>query len=393
MTHPHILLLPSWYPTDYAPIRGNFFREQAQALKEAGAQVGVIYVDFRSYRTLKAAHLLGTRFQIEHRIERGIATYRYCGWNPLSARWRYRWTINLSQRMWRRYIAKWGVPDIIHAHSVIWGGAAASALARQTGIPYILTEHSSGYARGLIRPWQRPIIEGVLLHAAALLAVSPAVKQILTPYVPSRSDEIIVTPNMVNTSFFHLPSTPRASRPFRFLSVANLNRNKGLDIVLRAFAQAFEQAEEVILEIGGDGPERTALERLVVELNIQARVVFLGRLSREEVRAAMWRANALVLASHIETFGVVLIEAMATGLPVIATRSGGPEQIVTSRTGVLVERGNVSALARAMKHLRENRCQWGDEAAIRQEAISNYDQQVIANRLLEIYAKTLNPSP
>ena len=83
-------------------------------------------------------------------------------------------------------------------------------------------------------------------------------------------------------------------------------------------------------------------------LGVGSRVRFLGQLSRVEVRDAMWRANAFVLASRLETFGVVLIEALATGLPVISTGCGGPEDIIVPEVGVLLAPGDEQGLADAM---------------------------------------------
>jgi len=101
------------------------------------------------------------------------------------------------------------------------------------------------------------------------------------------------------------------------------------------------------LVIVGAGKERRRLCDLAGE-----GVEFTGALSRSETRRQMWSANALVLPSEFETFGVVLIEALATGIPVIATRCGGPEEIVTPAEGVLINRGDETELTRAMISIR-----------------------------------------
>ena len=388
MSNPHVLILPSWYPTGYFPMRGTFFREQAQALKEAGCQVGVIYPDFRSLRSINRGKLLTTRFQRAYRIEDGIPTYRVCGWNVISARLRGRLWVNLVKSMWRAYVAQWGRPDILHAHSVLWGGVAARQLSMQTGLPYVITEHSSGFARSMIRVWQEPFIEDAFTHASATIAVSGALARALSSYLPKGGSDIEIIPNMVDVSYFSLSPVRASDGPFRFLTVAFLKKNKGIDTLLRAFTQAFRERDDVGLEIGGDGPERRALERLVQELGIHDRVKFLGYLHREEVKTAMWRAHAFVLPSYVETFGVVLIEAMATGLPVIATYSGGPEEIVTPQTGILVKPGNVSALARALWHVKENREAFPAET-IRTNVVQKYSKTAVVTRLLALYQNIL----
>ncbi len=385
MSDPHVLVLPSWYPTHYSPMRGSFFLEQARALQQAGLQVGVIYPDFRSYRTLKDGALFATHFQLSKQIEDGLPSVRFDGWNPISARLRGRMFLSLTKRLWKAYVDRWGRPDIIHAHSALWGGAAARELAYKTGIPYVITEHSSAYARGLIRPWQRDILSKAFSQTAALITVSQSLAQSLEPFLESKHAPIKIIPNMVDTAFFTLNPALHSEGPFRFLVVAFLTANKGIDCLLRAFARAFNDAPDVILEIGGDGPERRPLESLVDALSLRDRVRFLGSLSREAVREAMWRANAFVLPSYVETFGVVLIEAMATGLPVIATRSGGPEEIITPRTGALVAPGDESALAQALVDMRNNRDRFLPGDQIRKEIVTKFSQQAVIGQLLAVY--------
>jgi len=382
---PHIVLFPSWYPTDYFPVRGSFFQEQAQALKEEGARVGVIYADMRSYRTLKLGKRLATRFQISECIEHGVVTYRFHGWNPLNARIRKKLTLKLTKRMWRIYTAKWGRPDIIHAHSAIWGGIAARAISQQTGVPYMITEHSSGFTRGLIRGWQQKAIKDAIGHASTLITVSRSLKQILQPYLHQNASNVVVIPNMVDTSFFAMSPNLRIPHPFRFLTVAFLSPNKGIDNLLKAFALVFKNNPDVALEIGGDGPQRQQLEQRAAQLGIENQVTFLGYLSREAVRDAMWRANAFVLPSYVETFGIVLVEAMATGLPVIGTRSGGPEEIITPTMGILVQPGDVQALSEALEKIRQQRNSFAPAVEIRNIVIQKYSKKTVIEQLMNIY--------
>ncbi|NOZ50485.1 MAG: glycosyltransferase family 4 protein [Chloroflexi bacterium] len=385
----HVLLLPSWYPTDYLPARGMFFQEQALALLEEGVRIGVIYADFRSLRTLKHGKILSYHFQVSRSEENGIFTLRFHGWNTLSARLRAFLSVKLTTYMLQDYIARWGRPDLIHAHSVLWAGVAARDIYRQLGIPYVITEHSSGYARGLIKPWQQHAIRDALAHAAAILAVSQSLAQTLLPYLQQDHDSVEVVPNVADTAFFSLNPALRSKSPFSFLTVAFLKPNKGIDILLRAFASRFRKSNGVVLEIGGDGPQQRVLERLAIELRIADKVKFLGYLDHNGVRQAMWRANVFVLPSYVETFGVVFIEAMATGLPVIGSRSGGPEEIISPHVGLLIEPGDVDALAQAMERVKEQRHLFADDSEIRYEATRRYDKKVVAERLLEIYRRTL----
>jgi len=178
--------------------------------------------------------------------------------------------------------------------------------------------------------------------------------------------------------------------------VATLSPNKGIHDAIRAFAKARASIEHPVqLSIGGGEKTghagyRKELEQLAASLGVAEQVQFLGALSRTEVRNAMWRANTFVLSSYVETFGVVVIEAMATGLPVVATRSGGPEEIVSPNTGWLTEPGDVSGLAEA---LIEAYGQWDEMSAraseIRDEAVAKYGEKVVVEQLRGIYESVL----
>lgn len=178
------------------------------------------------------------------------------------------------------------------------------------------------------------------------------------------------------------------SSPFRFLTVSLLSPHKRVDWLLRAFAQAFSQHDDVILEIGGDGEDRAALENLVRELAISERVRFLGRLDRAGVREAMQRANAFVLTSLFETFGIVLIEAMATGLPVVSTACGGPEDIVTPEVGLLVPTDQFDRLAPALRKMYQTHAQY-DPSAISTYAERRFSTPVVTKQIIDVYNDVL----
>ncbi len=378
----HVLVLPSWYPTPEAPLNGIFFKEQALALRKAGSKVGVVYPEFRSLRTFSLEGILKNRFQVRFFEEEGIPTYRFCGWNLPRLRVGPRLWVCLVLRLFERYVRKFGMPDLVHAHSVLWGGVAAMQICRQHGTPYVITEHSSHYARGLIQDWQEPHIRNSLMQASAILAVGSGLMNHLSQYAPEK--KITLVPNMVDTDFFTLPRWPRSESPFRLLTVALLTPNKGIDLLIRAFAEVLKVHPDAYLEIGGDGPQRGELESLAVTLGVADKVCFLGMLSREGVRDAMWRANAFVLPSYVETFGVVLIEALATGLPVIATRSGGPEDFISPMVGLLINPGNINELRQGLCYLLAKRGFFA-EKVMRQYVTNRYGEKAIAETLLGLY--------
>ena len=172
----HILLLPSWYPETPDSTDGIFFREQAHALARAGLRVGVAAPLFRSPRRRREifAGRYGTRVFSDGPIPTYTAHSTYlCP--PLPHFDRERW-LAAGMKLFARYLAEQGRPDILHAHAVNHGGILAQRIAARHGIPYVITEHSSTYARGLIRRWQRPAMMAASAppFAACLKANTPA---------------------------------------------------------------------------------------------------------------------------------------------------------------------------------------------------------------------------
>jgi len=385
----HALWLPSWYCLEEDPIKGIFFKEQAQALVQAGLNIGVIYPEIRSLRNFSWALGLKNRFQTSFKSENGIPTLRMHGWN-LFPTFGYRqmqaWISSVIKLM-ELYVAKQGLPDVIHAHSALWGGICAEVIAKKYRIPYLITEHFSGMqqlaplGKDINNCWSRPYVCSAYENAQQIFAVGGALKQAIEGLVER---EVTVLPNFFDESFFQLKPSSSTKEPFRYLCLAQLSPIKNYPLLLHAFQAAYARNKQLVLEIGGSGKIKAQLEKLAESLGISSAVHFLGGLSRLEVAAAMQRAHAFVLASRIETFGVVLIEALATGLPVIATRCGGPEDIIHEANGMLVPSNNEQALAQAMLEMPKRYNQY-DPKLLRADVIERFSKQTIVKKLIDTY--------
>ncbi|MEF8864368.1 MAG: glycosyltransferase [Salinibacter sp.] len=382
----HVLVVPSWYPTTEAPLEGIYFAEQACCLQAHGMEVGVVYPEQQSLRRATAGALRRKHFQTEWTTNHGVPTLRRYGWNVW---WRFppgfRLRIRGAVRLARRYVDRRGLPDVIHAHSARWAGAAAAQISDALGVPYVLTEHFSGFLRGTMWPWRRPLVDRGLRHASGLAAVSTALRDVLRARRGAASEDVAVHPNPVRASFFTRPPEGRPSPPpLRFVTVAGLNPRKNVGGLIEAFARAFDSSQAAVLSIVGDGPRRAALEAQARRLNVADRVDFRGQQGRAGVREALWNAHAFALSSRHETFGVALVEAMATGLPVIATRCGGPEDIVTEETGVLVPPAAPTALAQALCTMQEQRAAYAP-GRIRAHAVDRYGPEPFVRRTQSLY--------
>src|SRR5687768_6884021 len=171
----HVLVLPSWYPTALDPVNGIFFREQAKALAAAGLRVGVAAPILRGVRTAGRGRLAGYRFQLSEEDDGGVATLRALGWSiPKADALNRRLWGAMARRLARRYAARHGRPDVVHAHSALAAGEPAAGIARAWGVPCVITEHTSMYAEGRIDPAWLPRIHAAFAGAARVVAVSRA---------------------------------------------------------------------------------------------------------------------------------------------------------------------------------------------------------------------------
>jgi glycosyltransferase involved in cell wall biosynthesis len=176
------------------------------------------------------------------------------------------------------------------------------------------------------------------------------------------------------------------------LTVAGLIKRKGVDVILRALARLSAEFDFQFV-VCGEGREAAALKRLSSQLGLADRVRFVGQVSRREIPKYFAACDVFVLASHMEAAGNVLLEAMASGRPVVCTDSGGPPEYVRDGvTGVVVPPGDAAAMAGALgrlladPRLRSRMGRSGREIAEREH---RYDRMVA--EYLEVYRRALSP--
>ena len=384
----HILIIPSWYPQFSGDIGGSFFREQAIALKRAGHSVGVIYPQIRSLKSIYKIFKKPYGLTIE--ADDGVDTLRWYSINffPKVKNYNKNHWVSLGLRLFQVYIEKYGIPDIIHVHSMLYAGFVAEIIKEKYNIPYVITEHSSTFARNLISQEIMVSLQPIVAHANICLAVSQNFCQYLNEQF-NHSDWKYI-PNIVNDNFFkpNINQSTTYLEKKRIISICHLNKNKNTELLIQAFSQFIRQSliVDVELIIGGDGEEREVLENLVKELDLVESVKFLGSLTRESVKAEIQKSSMFVISSHYETFGVVAIEALALGKPVLSTKCGGPESIVTPKVGILVENNSVDDLARGMLHLYEHLNDYNPNE-LKAYCLENFSEQAVVSKLIQVYSE------
>lgn len=374
----HVMFIPSWYHNKRNPVHGSFFKEQAEAIQESGVKVTVAYNEIWPLTQLfKINEKIGISFSIEDKLR----TYRYKNFNYLPKNPKMFSIFNRRMdRLYREIVKKEGKIDLIHCQSSFWAGISAAYISKKYNIPLIITEHSSLKTAIYIKDSYKPFIKKSYLDADALIAVGNGLKKEISEF-SGRSD-IKVIHNLIPVERFNIRKDNNDI--FTFFSLAFLEGEKGMDVLIKAFAKYFKNTNTKLI-IGGDGSQKEYLINLAKELQIDRQVDFLGALSREEVSNYMSRCNTFVLASKYETFGVVYIEALASGKPVIGTYNGGAEDIINEDNGLLVKVNDIDDLGNAMKYITKNINSY-DAEKIRSECIDKYSKKKIINEILKVYS-------
>lgn len=379
-----VLFVSTWYPSRDYPTTGIFVREHALAVQR--------YADVRIAASAHVPHQ-ARRVIFEETVEFGLPTSRLyirgspmVRANPLAAlrrlalqTWGF-WRIarNLKRAGYR--------PAIVHAH-VYATALPALVVGRVFGAPVVLTEHSTLFFRPrlgrLIGFYTRTFVNRMryVMPVSEPLAERLRYHGVRTP--------IQVVPNTVDLSVFYPAARPAPyALPLRLLTVAQFGANKGYRHLLDAVAQLRQRRSDFHLDIVGDGPLRPDIEARIAALRLGDHVTLHGQLPKPAVAERMRRADVLVLASLYETFGVVLIEAMASGLPVVATRVGGVPEVVGPEEGRLVPPGDPAALSAAIDEVLSNRAAY-DPQRLADSARRRYAPEVVGAQVMAIYRDVL----
>lgn len=280
-------------------------------------------------------------------------------------------------------------PDIIHGHSrFLFGITLANKISSSYSIPYIITEHSSYYFRGLIDDEILPVLQKSYNEAHQSFAVSHVLKskveEIVKPQKP-----LSVIGNALSEIYF-LPTDFTDSgiekKHFEVIAVARLDENKNHRLLIQAFSEAAIPLARLTLI--GDGPLFEEYKKLVSEKGMENVVFFTGHLPKEKVRENMLKADLMVVSSFVETFSVVVIEAHACGLPVVSTDCGGPIELIDDSNGIILNKNTVTEMANAIIKIYENRTSYNKQE-IRANTIAKYSPIAIASKYINVYEKVL----
>jgi len=395
-----IFVIPSWYPSSERPVYGSFVKDQVEALaKYQNIEIAVstwghadsyiptrkpwVFLKRLAWSFSQKQEIRKTiyenliecftpQIQFSHRLFFGGANNALIKANLQN--------LELAEK-------KLGGIDLIHAHVSYPAGYIAQKIYQQTGIPYIITEHMSPFpfASFLKNDKQfKEMIVKPLLGSKKIIAVSRPQKQRISEFgIPN----ICVIPNLVDTNRFKIKKG--ISKKVRFLTVGGLNKQKGIDILIHSLSRLEEnELAKINLTIVGNGECELEYKSLSKKLELSEIITFHNSVRREDLPCFFQAADVFILPSRHESFGVVYIEALSAGLPVIATYNGGAETIINNKNGVLVQNGDIAKLTESISWMIANYTKFQPKK-LREYAKRKYGSHEVSSLLYKTYQEVL----
>lgn len=380
-----ILALTNLFPTPWAPTRAPFNRQQFEHLARHHTLHTLTAVDFRERLSNPRSDLNIPHLHTDH------FTYLY---PPLIGRSLHAlcWLLSL---LWQRgnqirnahydcLLASWAYPDAV----------AVSWLARKLGVPYVMKLHGSDINVQAGYTLRRMQIRSALRHANGVVAVSRALadKAIALGADPAHTHVIY---NGVDSRLFAPGSRDKARQRLQLatdapllLYVGNLKASKGCIDLLEAFPALLAAKPQARLLYIGDGPCRAELLQRATTLGCAERVELKGAIKHDALGDWFRAADLLCLPSHNEGVPNVVLEAMACGTPVVATRVGGIPEVVPAQAGILVPVKDRAALSAAL--LESSERGWDGAAIAAHAATFRWEDNV--NRLATVLQQAITPA-
>jgi len=358
--NPHVLFVSSWYPSPNTS-EGTFVELHLLALQSREVKCAMLLngeITFGNYlRSGKSKkELLNFRRRPDIAFVDSLAVhYKPLRFSKNPNEVRRMNILRTAGRSVQGYIRKNGKPDVIFHHGIFDLTYLSRHLSKVFDIPIWYMENSPNIDEGVF-PCANSFEDAESLaefvkSVDRRFAVTDAYVEKMQRVFGVPFEKV---PNVLTDEYFVDNRPSKSTDEFIFVNIAILDERKRQDSIIKAFAKEFGGDTKFKLIIAGDGKLKSRLESLAEALNVSEQVRIPGYLNREEVVALLDRSHAFVLASRAETFGVVVVEALARGIPVISSDIDGTREIVNDKNGLLFKPGDEEDLSQKMRQLVGN---------------------------------------
>lgn len=371
----NILFLSAWYPTTKSPHKGVFVKEHALAIAGKGNQLKVVALDVSGGKSL---------FRVSYAVESSsdeVETHMI----SIESRWHKKLyaVYPLLKRIAIRYIKRNVLnsfrPDIIHSNVLYPIALIGEEIAQATETPHVITEHWSKVDRFMTKNVFAARGREAYNNAAAITCVSEFLRQGVIKHV-NVANKVKIVPNVVANEFTTSIAKPTSSS-LNFAAVATWTTPKRPDLFVGALlALAKSQPQNICLHLFGDGPQVARIKALELPQNFQ--IVYRGYCGKTEIRKQLSETDFFLHASEIETFSIVVAEALCAGVPVICSNRGALPELVHAGSGALT----ANTLEEWASTVQSTVLQKFDRTAIQNEYMNKYSSDAVGKAFQAIYA-------
>lgn len=386
-----VLFITRWYPNRYDPMPGLFIQRLAEALTP-WCDLAVVCV----FPDTECSQKNEVDFKIENEV-RVLRIYL----RKKSGKPRTLQTFFDLVRYYRLFLKavksiKAFQPDIIHGHIMTRAGFVTWKLSRRMKIPFVISEHWSRYFpnNNTYQGWLRKYFTRLIIgKAAAVIAVSEPLMDAMKKHRLLNPNYRLL-PNIVDTTCFRPGAPPVRKSPKTVIHISCFDdRSKNISGFLEGVKKVRERRQDFRCLVVGDGPDRVRLKDFSESLNLrEPDVVFTGLLTGEDLASVLRNSDLSVVTSHYETFGTVVIESLASGVPVLSTRVGIACEVITEENGLLVDTSDPEAFADALDGMLD-RCRSFYKEKVAASVGRRFTPEVVGNMLVEIYQGLIDFNP
>jgi glycosyltransferase involved in cell wall biosynthesis len=394
----NVFIIPSWYPSEKNPISGIFIKEQVDALSDFFPDINFavslrgdlsysihLKKPFYSLKVLKE-YSRGKPFLLK-RNKNLIEIY-----NPVLL-----WTDKLSgynrnlvKANLKNYLVaekEFGKIDLMHCHVSYPAGFVGMKISEKNKIPYIITEHMGPFPFEIFLKNGKlsDDIKNPLAKANQAIAVSNALANSIFGFGFKKP---VVIPNLVNELSFLPGKINDEKSKFTFFTLCSMVDSKGIMDLLQAIKIVVDKNKNILFRLAGEGDDLEKYMKFSKQNGLDNYVNWIGKIEHEKILIEYQNCDCFILTSKHESFGVVYAEAIACGKPLIATKCGGPEDIVNDENGLLVEVGNIEEIAKAILYMAENHKKYNTEI-IRKYFLENFSRKVVTEKIVKVYKDCL----
>ncbi len=385
-----ILWLPSWYPNKLSPYDGDFIQRHARAVS-LFQKIFVLYVK----KDEKGIIAKGTseQFFSAGNLDEKIIYYhlRKTGIKTLDRFLSARKSKGLYRKTIKDFINENGRPDLVHLHVAVKTASHALWLKRIYSIPFIISEHWTGYLpkaqQGIknMNVFQKFFLQKAFADAIKVTVVSDVLGKAIANRFDRQNYQVI--PNAVDTSIF-FPVKHKENSAVKFIVIAAYVYQKNIDGIIDALSLLSERTSNFNVSFFGYFPD--SFRKKVMNKNLHPLIRFEGEVSQLTLATHLKTSDALILYSHYETFGCVVIEANACGVPAVLSDLPVFEEFVTeTENGIFVAPDNPHELAKTLERFIDGKYSFNAHL-IAQHTASKFSFQTVGEQFFQLYTDVLN---